>query len=68
MFEQQKAEHEKNLMVHSLNMETILHSHLVQSMKIQKNFRMQQQELGKKKNNDLVLMDSIFQQNKNGLG
>jgi hypothetical protein len=65
---QQKAEHEKNLMVHSLNMETILHSHLVQSMKMQKNFRMQQQELGKKKNNDLVLMDSTFQQDKNGLG
>jgi hypothetical protein len=65
---QQKAEHEKNLMVHSLNMETILHSHLVQSMKMQKNFRMQQQELGKKKNNDLVLMDSIFRQNKNGFG
>jgi hypothetical protein len=49
-------------------METILHSHLVQSMKMPKNFRMQQQELGKKKNNDLVLMDSIFQQDRNGLG
>jgi response regulator of citrate/malate metabolism len=68
MFEQQKAEHEKNLMVHSLNMETILHSHQVQSMKMPKNSKMQQQELGKKKNNDLVLMDSIFQQDKNGLG
>jgi hypothetical protein len=68
MFEQQKAEHEKNLMVHSLNMGTILHSHQVQSMKMPKNSKMQQQELGKKKNNDLVLMDSIFQQDKNGLG
>jgi hypothetical protein len=37
-------------------------------MKIIKNSKMQQQELGKKKNNDLVLMDSIFQQDKNGLG
>jgi hypothetical protein len=37
-------------------------------MKIIENSKMQQQELGKKKNNDLVLMDSIFQQDKNGLG